>query len=179
MNESDAEVAAKISKNADDITEIVKELIDKASGGVVDFEPEISSFYLTELTDFLSDEYGKRLDVLRIPYKFEVEDNAMIKSDKNGLCRILSQLLENAIKYGNGEGIFVNITKDDEGYFKLTEAGEILAKRIYERHTVLTTLFINLGVDEKTASEDACRIEHYISDKTFNAVKAHMKKYGV
>ena len=70
------------------------------------------------------------------------------------------------------------VKKDTEGYFKLTEAGEILAKRIYERHTVLTTLFINLGVDEKTASEDACRIEHYISDKTFDAIKAHMKKYG-
>lgn len=70
------------------------------------------------------------------------------------------------------------VKKDTEGYFKLTEAGEIMAKRIYERHTVLTTLFINLGVDEKTASEDACRIEHYISDKTFDAIKAHMKKYG-
>ena len=70
------------------------------------------------------------------------------------------------------------VKKDTDGYFKLTEAGEIMAKRIYERHTVLTTLFINLGVDEKTASEDACRIEHYISDKTFDAIKAHMKKYG-
>lgn len=70
------------------------------------------------------------------------------------------------------------VKKDADGYFKLTEAGEILAKRIYERHTVLTTLFINLGVDEKTASEDACRIEHYISDKTFDAIKDHMKKCG-
>ena len=70
------------------------------------------------------------------------------------------------------------VKKDTDGYFKLTEAGEILAKRIYERHTVLTTLFINLGVDEKTASEDACRIEHYISDKTFDAIKAHMKEHG-
>ena len=70
------------------------------------------------------------------------------------------------------------VKEDTDGYFKLTEAGEILAKRIYERHTVLTTLFINLGVDEKTASEDACRIEHYISDKTFDAIKAHMKEHG-
>ena len=70
------------------------------------------------------------------------------------------------------------VRKDDDGYYKLTEAGEIMAKRIYERHTVLTTLFINLGVDEKTASEDACRIEHYISDKTFDAIKAHMKEHG-
>ena len=70
------------------------------------------------------------------------------------------------------------VKKDDNGYYKLTEAGEIMAKRIYERHTVLTTLFINLGVDDKTASEDACRIEHYISDKTFDAIKAHMKQHG-
>lgn len=130
VNESDAEVAAKISKNADDITEIVKELIDKASGGVVDFEPEISSFYLSELTEFLREEYGKRLDVLRIPYKFEVDDNAMIKSDKNGLCRILSQLMENAIKYGNGEGIFVNIRKDEEGYYiSVRNKGKVLDKK--------------------------------------------------
>ena len=42
---------------------------------------------------------------------------------------------------------------------------------------VLTELFMNLGVDEQTASEDACRIEHYISAKTFDAIKAHMEKY--
>ena len=70
------------------------------------------------------------------------------------------------------------VTKDDDGYIKLTKDGEKLAKTIYERHTVLTRLFIGLGVDEKIASEDACRIEHYISDTTFNAIKAHMKKCG-
>ncbi len=70
------------------------------------------------------------------------------------------------------------VKKDSNGYYKLTEAGEILAKRIYERHTVLTKMFINLGVDEATAAEDACRVEHYISDKTFDAIKAHMMKCG-
>ena len=70
------------------------------------------------------------------------------------------------------------IKKDSDGYIKLTEAGNILAKRIYERHTVLSQMFINLGVDEETATEDACRIEHYISDKTFEAIKTHMKQYG-
>lgn len=71
------------------------------------------------------------------------------------------------------------VEKDSEGYFKLTEAGTILAERIYERHTILSKLFINLGVDEETAVEDACRIEHYISDKTFAAIKAHMKQHSV
>ena len=70
------------------------------------------------------------------------------------------------------------IKKDSDSGVELTKAGEILAKRIYERHTVLSQLFISLGVDEKTATEDACRIEHYISDTTFDAIKAHMKKYG-
>ena len=69
------------------------------------------------------------------------------------------------------------VKKDENGYLKLTTAGEILAKRIYERHTVLSKLFMDLGVDEKTAVEDACRIEHYISDKTFDAIKTHMSKF--
>ena len=68
------------------------------------------------------------------------------------------------------------ITRDEEGSIKLTKSGEKIAKRIYERHTVLTRLLISIGVDEKTAAEDACRVEHYISEKTFNAIKSHIKK---
>lgn len=66
---------------------------------------------------------------------------------------------------------------DEMGYLKLTEAGEAKAKSIYERHTVLSRLLMNLGVDEETATEDACRIEHYISDTSFNAIKAHMQNH--
>lgn len=67
---------------------------------------------------------------------------------------------------------------DEYGYLKLTEEGTRKASQIYERHTVLSRLLMNLGVDEETALEDACRIEHYISDKSFDAIKAHMAKYG-
>ena len=70
------------------------------------------------------------------------------------------------------------VTTDELGYLKLTEDGERRAKQIYERHTILTDLFIRLGVDKKTAADDACRIEHYISDETFRAVKDHLSKYG-
>ena len=70
------------------------------------------------------------------------------------------------------------VITDDLGGLKLTEAGEKRAKSIYERHTVLSKLFIGLGVDEETAVNDACRIEHYISDKTFEAIKAHMTEFG-
>ncbi len=69
------------------------------------------------------------------------------------------------------------IKKEDNKYIVLTEAGKILAKRIYERHTVLRKFFIDIGVDEETATEDACRIEHYISDTTFEAIKAYIRKY--
>lgn len=69
------------------------------------------------------------------------------------------------------------IVTDEKGYIGFTPEGEAKAKQIYERHTVLTGLFMNLGVDEKTASEDACRIEHCISEKTFAAIKSHMEKY--
>ena len=69
------------------------------------------------------------------------------------------------------------IAIDGKGCISLTDAGKRKAEQIYERHLVLTGLFMNLGVDEQTASEDACRIEHYLSDKTFCAIKAHMEKY--
>ena len=70
------------------------------------------------------------------------------------------------------------IITDEAGFIKLTEEGEARAKRIYERHTLLSHLLVDLGVDEQTATEDACRIEHYISDKTFEAIKKHANKYG-
>ena len=70
------------------------------------------------------------------------------------------------------------IKKDKDGGIVLTEDGRSLAEHIYERHTILSQLFMRLGVDEKTAIDDACRIEHYISDTTFDAIKAHMHKYS-
>ena len=66
---------------------------------------------------------------------------------------------------------------DEEGFLTLTEEGRALAERSYERHTVLTAALEALGVDKETAAEDACKIEHDISDRTFDAIKAHMKTY--
>ena len=68
------------------------------------------------------------------------------------------------------------ITMDREGLITLTDKGMEIAARIYERHKVLTALLIGLGVDEKTAREDACKMEHDISDETFEAIKQHMNK---
>ena len=67
---------------------------------------------------------------------------------------------------------------DPAGNISLTKEGKKLAKNIYERHTVLTELLMRRGVDEKTATEDACRVEHYISEKTFKAIKKHVKEHS-
>ena len=65
---------------------------------------------------------------------------------------------------------------DDDGYITLTDSGKEIAEKIYERHTIITKLFVLLGVDEKTASSDACKIEHDISDASFEAIKKHFEK---
>ena len=73
-------------------------------------------------------------------------------------------------------GNFIQMDKD--GSITLTDAGLALAKKIYERHTVLTRLLTTLGVDPKIAAEDACKIEHAISDESFHAMKKHLEQYG-
>lgn len=70
---------------------------------------------------------------------------------------------------------YLNVDKD--GYLTLTEAGIERAQKIYERHTVIRDMLIRLGVDEETASQDACRIEHIISDASFQAICRHVGKY--
>ena len=65
---------------------------------------------------------------------------------------------------------------DKDGYLTLTESGLDVAKKIYERHTLLSKFLVRLGVDEKTASEDACKMEHDISDESFLAIKEHVRR---
>ena len=66
---------------------------------------------------------------------------------------------------------YINV--DDKGFLSLTEEGMKIASKIYERHETLAHLFMSLGVNEETAYEDACRIEHDLSDETFQALKNH------
>ncbi len=68
------------------------------------------------------------------------------------------------------------ITVEQSGELKLTADGLIKAKTIFERHTILTRCLVLLGVSEKTATEDACKIEHVISDESFEAIKKHIGK---
>ena len=70
------------------------------------------------------------------------------------------------------------ITVGGDGALCLTENGTAVAKKIFERHTVLSSMLMALGVDEETAAADACKIEHVISDTTFEAIKNHLRIRG-
>lgn len=71
------------------------------------------------------------------------------------------------------------ITVDQDGYITLTEAGKRIAESIYDRHTTLAKALMMLGVDEKTATEDACKIEHDISERSFSAIKKHIFEHQI
>ena len=70
-----------------------------------------------------------------------------------------------------------HITVTDAGYIYLTESGKQIADMIYERHELLSSWLVRLGVPEEIATEDACRIEHVISEESFAALKEHIKLY--
>ena len=73
-------------------------------------------------------------------------------------------------------GGYINV--DGDGLITLTDTGMEIAQKIYERHTVLTQLLIRLGVSPETAAADACKIEHNLSDETFEAIKRHIGELG-
>ena len=70
-----------------------------------------------------------------------------------------------------------HITVTDAGYIYLTETGKEIAEMIYERHELLSSWLVRLGVPEEIATEDACRIEHVISKESFAAIKNHVKSH--
>ncbi len=70
------------------------------------------------------------------------------------------------------------LTKDDKGFLHLTDKGQKIAEDVYDRHTVLTELFIMMGVSTDTANQDACRVEHYIGEETFKALKTFVKEHS-
>lgn len=88
-----------------------------------------------------------------------------LQYSKPSVSRAMSILKENN---------FIKI--DDNGFITLTKKGSNLANKIYERHMILTELFVSLGVEKEIAENDACRIEHDLSDETFNAIRNKLKK---
>ena len=105
---------------------------------------------------------GKRRDTVRA-----VNVAEEMRISKASVSRALSRLKD--------EGCLI---VDGAGNIAFTEKGRQIAEKIYERHLVLTEVIMSLGVDRETAAADACKIEHDISDITFQAMKNHIKQYG-
>ena len=71
------------------------------------------------------------------------------------------------------------IAMDENGFISLTDKGMAIASSVYEKHTILSRWLVSLGVDPKTAAEDACRMEHCLSEESFAAIKSYIKKHGL
>lgn len=70
------------------------------------------------------------------------------------------------------------LTVDESGFLTLTESGRETAERVFERHMILTKALEALGVSAETAAEDACKVEHILSDETFHAIKKHLEQFA-
>ena len=121
------DIAEKIERNTEDIEKKITEMISTAATSVSDFEPKNERFYMKELASLVEKEYGARLRISRINYSIECEGNPMLTSDKYGIFRILSQFIENAVKYGDGKSLIISMSRQDEGFcFSVRNTGELL-----------------------------------------------------
>ena len=104
----------------------------------------------------------------------------LVLSQKNGFVRsidVSEYLGYSKPSVSRAVGILKNgnyIVVDKDGSLTLTESGKEIAEKIFERHTVLSKLLIKMGVSEETATADACKLEHAISDESFEAMKRYM-----
>ncbi len=122
-----AALAEKIDRNAEKIQSLVKELIETSASAASSYTPEITSFYISEMAKIISGEYTERMNISHIPFDVECRSEHIMNSDLYGLVRIVSQLIENAVKYGNGEGIKVSIESDPDGVcISVCNKGELL-----------------------------------------------------
>ena len=116
VNEKDAELAGKIEKNAGDIEKLVSQAVEATNTVSIEYEPKIEPFYRSMIEKYVREEYLKRLEISRIPFCMESEGDPLVKSDLDGICRILRQFMDNAIKYGDGTGICLKMEKTQEGH---------------------------------------------------------------
>lgn len=107
----------------------------------------------------------------------------LVLSQKNGFVRsidVSEYLGYSKPSVSRAVGILKNgnyIVMDKDGSLTLTDSGKAIAEKIFERHTILSQLLVRLGVSQETANADACKLEHAISDESFEAIKRHMAEH--
>ena len=125
----DAETAEKIGKNVEKVEVLLKEIIDSSSGAETDYRPVIDSFYLEEVAKSIQKEYSGRMELLHIPFEVHCDNNPLLCSDRDGIVRVISQLLDNAVKYGSGQGIVLKMGRQDEDVIiSVKNKGKVLSE---------------------------------------------------
>ena len=111
-------------------------------------------------------------------------ETILILSIRKNLVRAVDVAAEMGISKASVSRALARLRSDDciivdaDGRIAFTEKGRRIAEKIYERHQVLTDILMAIGVDRETAAADACKMEHDISDATFEAMKRHLKEKG-
>ena len=131
-------------------------------------ENKVQSLYNTSMTIYESaEDYLERILILSEQMEFV---RAIDIVNDMGFSKPSVSIAMKKLQMNN----YIQIS--EKGHITLTASGEKIAKRIYERHLVLTQILKDLGVPEEIAKMDACKIEHDLSDQSFDAIKAHINK---
>lgn len=111
--ERQAEIAESINTKADEIEGFVSEIIRASSGDFLSFELHMGEFYLSELLEEIRAYYGEKLALIKLEFIMGKYTDCLLKGDKDRAVEVLQNLMENAIKYGNGEAISLTVTEED------------------------------------------------------------------
>ena len=160
-----SEIADKIDSNTAKIESMAAELMTASEVTNDGYDIEKSLFPLSELADLIRSEYTDRMALLRIPFTVECEGSPIMESDKYALYRAVSQLLENALKYGDGSGITVKLMKQDEAFsISVRDKGELLPEN------ELPYVFRSYWRGSNAADKSGCGIGLYVVHETAKAL---------
>ena len=160
-----SDIADKIDSNTAKIESMAAELMTASEATNDGYDFEKSLFPLSELADLIRSEYTDRMALLRIPFTVECEGSPIMESDKYALYRAVSQLLENALKYGDGSGITVKLMKQDEAFcISVRDKGELLSEN------ALPYVFRSYWRGSNAADKSGCGIGLYVVHETAKAL---------
>lgn len=160
-----SDIADKIDSNTAKIESMAAELMTASEASCDGCDIEIERFPLSELADLVRSEYTDRMALLRIPFTVECVNAPIMESDKYALYRAVSQLLENALKYGDGSGISVKMMKQDDSFcISVRDKGELLPEN------ELPYVFRSYWRGSNAADKSGCGIGLYVVHETAKAL---------
>jgi signal transduction histidine kinase len=158
-------IADKIDNNTEKIEALAAELMRSAASSAAVTDLEISRFSVKELADLVKNEYKDRMAMKRIPFEVECNSRSVMESDKYALYRTISQILENAVKYGDGKGIKISFAKQDDSFcISVRNSGELLPEK------ELPYIFRSYWRGSNAADKDGSGIGMYVVNETVKAL---------